>query len=269
MKLPRIITKLAAVCIAALAFTSCVTKQEAENNRRDKASREATSASIQGYSKAVASGLNPQQAYDAAAKASSEAYANAMKAPLDMDEISDMAGAHATAGFVAGIASHGAHTPAAPIVTTAPPPQMMGGHCFVAGTPVQTPAGARKIEDIRVGDSVLSFNERSGKVEPARVSKVIISKRADLMVLTSSHGSVTCSQNHRFLTAESRWTMASSLSASDKVLALGTDFAGVIPMKCAARHQDVPVPVTVHNFEVEGNHDYFVGPDAILCHNTK
>ena len=143
------------------------------------------------------------------------------------------------------------------------------GHCFVAGTPVRTPSGAREIQDIRVGDSVLSFNERSGKVEPAPVTKVITGNRSDLMVLTSPHGSVTCSQNHRFLTAESRWTMASMLSASDKVMALGTDFTGVIPVKCAARHKDLDSPVTVHNFEVEGNHDYFVGPDAILCHNSK
>ena len=162
------------------------------------------------------------------------------------------------------------HPPASMAVSPSVQPSMGSmGHCFVAGTPVRTPAGAREIQDIRAGDSVLSFNERSGKVEPARVSKVIVSKRSDLMVLTSPHGSVTCSQNHRFLTVESRWTMASALSASDKVLALGTDFVGVVPMKCTAKHQDVPTPITVHNFEVEGNHDYFVGPDAILCHNTK
>ena len=143
------------------------------------------------------------------------------------------------------------------------------GHCFVAGTPVRTPSGAREIQDIRVGDSVLSFNERKGTVEPARVTKVITGNRSDLMVLTSPHGSVTCSQNHRFFTAESRWTMASALSASEKVFALSAGFTGVVPVKCAATHKDMPAPVTVHNFEVEGNHDYFVGPDAILCHNTK
>ena len=153
-----------------------------------------------------------------------------------------------------------------PVVTPAAPTM---SHCFVAGTPVQTPAGAREIQDIRAGDSVLSFNERSGRVEPALVTKVITGRRSDLMVLTTPHGSVTCSQNHRFLTADSRWTMAAALSASDKVLALGAGFTGVIPVKCAARHRDLESSVTVHNFEVEGNHDYFVGPDAILCHNTK
>ena len=161
--------------------------------------------------------------------------------------------------------------PAPASMTVNPPvqPTMPMGHCFVTGTLVQTPAGAREIQSIRAGDTVFSFNERKGSVEPARVTKVITGYRSDLMVLTSAHGSVTCSQNHRFLTAESRWTMASVLSASDKVMALGTDFTGVVPMKCAAKHKDLDSPVTVHNFEVEGNHDYFVGPDAILCHNTK
>ena len=181
----------------------------------------------------------------------------------------------AKAGILGGPSNVTANTfahpaPASMTVNPSVQPTMPSmGHCFVAGTLVQTPAGAREIQSIRAGDTVFSFNERKGSVEPARVTKVIVSKRPDLMVLTSAHGSVTCSQNHRFLTAESRWTMASVLSASDKVMALSADFTGVVPMKCAAKHKDLDSPVTVHNFEVEGNHDYFVGPDAILCHNTK
>ncbi len=141
--------------------------------------------------------------------------------------------------------------------------------CFVAGTQVQTPSGARNIEDIRRGDSVLSFNERTGRVEPARVSREIIGHRADLVTVASPHGSVTCSQNHRFLTADDHWTTAAALSASDSVMALGANLSGVVPIHFKVKRADLRSPAKVYNIEVEGNHDYFVGPDAILCHNHK
>ena len=116
MKLPRIITKLAAVCIAALAFTSCVTKQEAERNRQDKAREAAMQASSMASMMATYRGLSPEQANAAANKAWSEAYANAMKAPLDMDAINDNnPGAIHTAAFLGGVAAHAGQQPAAPV----------------------------------------------------------------------------------------------------------------------------------------------------------
>ena len=251
---------LAALCLAALAFTSCVSKEDvAALEKYD-------------YEWAIGKGYSPKQAKQYVWERSITRHADRE------DESGFVTGGWDTVRLVQGAfnAPHipnqaGANTQAA-TGAMATGAAAVGGamsHCFVAGTPVRTPSGDREIQDIRAGDSALSFDERSGKVEPARVTKVITDRRSDLMVLSTAHGSVTCSQNHRFLTAESRWTMASALSASDKVLALAAGFTGVAPVKCAATHKDMRTPVTVHNFEVEGNHDYFVGPDAILCHNTK
>jgi hypothetical protein len=39
---------------------------------------------------------------------------------------------------------------------------MLGGNCFVAGTPVSTEHGLRPIERVRVGERVWSFNHRTG-----------------------------------------------------------------------------------------------------------
>ena len=43
----------------------------------------------------------------------------------------------------------------------------------------------------------------------------------------------------------------------------------MIPLKCATMHKDMDAPVTVYNVEVDGNHDYFVGPDAVLCNSDR
>ena len=146
---------------------------------------------------------------------------------------------------------------------------MPPSNCFVADTLVRTTDGARKIQDLRVGDSVLSFDERKGRVEAARVSKVIIGRRADLAVVASRHGAVTCTQDHPFYTARGHWTKAGELSRSDSVMALGAASLGVIPAKCAVTSRKADSPVRVYNIEVEKNHDFFVGPDSILCHNAK
>ena len=169
------------------------------------------------------------------------------------------------AAAIAGAAGHAVtpSVPAAPVCTTP-----MSSNCFVADTLVRTTDGARRIQDIRAGDSVLSFNERKGRVEPARVSKVIVGRRADLTVVTSRHGAITCTQDHPFYTARGLWTKAAALSSSDWLMTLGPDSLGVIPAKCAAKSKEAGSPVRVYNIEVEKNHDYFVGPDAILSHNA-
>lgn len=141
--------------------------------------------------------------------------------------------------------------------------------CFVANTQVYTPSGYKNIQDIHVGDKVLSYNEHKGRVEPARVSSLITGQRTDLMVISTKNGAVTCSQNHRFYTFDKMWIKASALSSSDKLMMLTAHSTTVAPVSCTTNRKDLNSPVIVHNLEVEGNHDYFVGPDAILCHNHK
>ena len=141
--------------------------------------------------------------------------------------------------------------------------------CFVPGTVVHTPNGPEAIENIRVGQLVLSFNESSRKVEPARVLRVMEGKRADLEEIRTANGTVICSRNHRFYTSEGSWTQADALRTSDKLMVLGEGNDRLIPASISASGQDLRDPVRVHNLTVEHNHNYFVGPDGVLCHNNK
>ena len=83
-------------------------------------------------------------------------------------------------------------------------------------------------------------------------------------------GTVTCSQNHRFYTAEGQWVAANHLRPGEFIM--HRDPASpqkLAPVACSAVPLRLKLPVTVYNLTVAGSHDYFVGPDAALCHNTK
>ena len=45
----------------------------------------------------------------------------------------------------------------------------IGVHCFAKGTMISTPTGQAAIEELAEGDTVLSYNEITGKVEPAKI----------------------------------------------------------------------------------------------------
>jgi hypothetical protein len=95
--------------------------------------------------------------------------------------------------------------------------------------------------------------------------------RSDLAIVETENGSVTCSQNHHFHVSGRSWTPASELQKSDQL----TRFTRSNPdPKIAAAafftsRKDLAAAVPVYNLSVEHNHNYFVGPDAILCHNSK
>ena len=145
------------------------------------------------------------------------------------------------------------------------------GMCFVAGTLVQTPSGVRKIEELNVDDKVLSYDERTGKIEPAAVLRTWKSQRADLIKLETPEGSVTCSQNHRFYTVDQGWLAANQLKPGGKIM----EHDPAHPRRllavaaCSVTAMNLKSPVNVYNLTVAKNLDYFVGPDAVLCHNTK
>jgi hypothetical protein len=87
--------------------------------------------------------------------------------------------------------------------------------CFVAGTLVS----GRRIEDIRVGDLVDSFDEHTGLVEKRRVAR-LFKKRANALVRVTIGGRViVCTPNHPVWT-RAGWIPAGLLEVGDEVCAV-------------------------------------------------
>jgi hypothetical protein len=66
-------------------------------------------------------------------------------------------------------------------------------HCFVGETPVLTPTGYQRIDSIQVGDLVVT---RSGA---RRVTATMMQRASDLVQVSTTARSVTCTPNHPFI----------------------------------------------------------------------
>lgn len=92
------------------------------------------------------------------------------------------------------------------------------GKCLDELTEVLLADGTRKkIRDIKVGYSIQSYNEDSGRIEQDRITDVIDSGlRACLRVTTRTRKSVTLTPEHRILTFDG-WKAAGELTIADRI----------------------------------------------------
>jgi len=171
----------------------------------------------------------------------------------------------------------------------------MAGLCFVAGTQVLTPEGARSIEEIRPGDLVLSRSDRSGEQGFKRVAQTFVTHPTRLYHLTyrarehrvspggekkegaseddDGPAELVGTGEHPFWRVDDRrWVPLKELRCGDR-LSLADGREAVVE---AIAVEDAPPGqcFSTYNFEVEEWHTYFVGERgrapalAAWVHNT-
>ena len=88
--------------------------------------------------------------------------------------------------------------------------------CFAAGTPVLTPDGTKPIEQIKVGDLVLSAPEDDldGPVQPRRVEEVF-QRTSQIFEVRVAGQTIRTTHQHPFYVQDKGWTSAGSLTAGD------------------------------------------------------
>jgi RHS repeat-associated protein len=139
--------------------------------------------------------------------------------------------------------------------------------CFIRDTPVHTPDGLKLIQDVNIGDYVLTYNEWNRTIEPKRVTKLIQTRRADLLQLNVGTDVITCTRDHRFYTSECEWAPAETLTALDLLMVLQREKRILLEGSVVVLEARQTHPVTVYNLSVEDNRNYFVGVSGVLCHN--
>lgn len=134
-----------------------------------------------------------------------------------------------------------------------------GNGCFVGGTLVSTLTGGIPIEQIKVGDIVISYNESIGELELNIVGQTFIhteEEAEDYYLRINEMVGVT--PNHPFY-VNGEWKEARELQIGDTLLGIES---GEV---CIDSIQKVYEKVATYNLEVGGSHNYFA--DGFLVHN--
>lgn len=147
--------------------------------------------------------------------------------------------------------------------------------CFVAGTLVHTKDGLKKIEEIQVGDVVLSKSDQTGEVSYRPVIQTFIRRTDAIYKIEFVDGTIletTWSHPFRrlkvrsakeyFTIENSEWSQASELQMGDITLTSAGETLEIESIEIVAKQE------TVYNFTVDDFHSYFVGDVGIWVHNT-
>lgn len=139
--------------------------------------------------------------------------------------------------------------------------------CFVAGTPLLTPEGAKAIEDFKAGDYILSRPEDqpNGAVRTSVVEEVF-ELSASILQLRLGGRTIETTAEHPFYVANRGWIRAENLESGDLLVGHDDRLTSVDSITPTDRHE------TVYNVRVAEDHTYFVGDEdwefSVWVHNA-
>jgi hypothetical protein len=141
-----------------------------------------------------------------------------------------------------------------------------GACCFAAGTLIATEAGERPIEDIALGDRVLSRDPNTGEMsmrevvwlKPPLVTGIV---RVTVRDEDGHEEDIRTTPEHVFWTENHGWLRVAALTPGDG-LSSATGRALIV-----AAIQQTEKEERVYNFAVDGTHTYFVAHAQVWVHN--
>jgi hypothetical protein len=144
------------------------------------------------------------------------------------------------------------------VVFSAEPPRAHSA-CFAAGTPVRTIDGPRAIEQVQVGDRVLSQDTTTGALSFQPVLAIHHNKPAATLKLRLGGDTLVATGIHRFWKAGHGWVMARDLKPGDVIRTVG----GTARLESV--ESDTVRPV--FNLDVARNRNFFVGQHGCLVYD--
>lgn len=143
------------------------------------------------------------------------------------------------------------------------------GLCLAENTSIHTTDGLKAIKDIKPGDTLLTYNEQTKKVEPDTVVAAgMTGMRSDIFEIMFNEGTVVrCTSNHPFAKENEdgnvTWTAAENLK---KYACIKAEDGGY---RVVTRVEKLDTTIPVYDVTMENNHNFFIGPwTGILVHNS-
>ena len=148
-----------------------------------------------------------------------------------------------------------------------------GAFCFVPGTLIHTKRGIRRIENVKVGDLVYSYNHKTNKTEFSEVSDSFTRELLDSETLyelvTSSGNTYEVTGEHPFyVKGPAKYVKAEDLYPGAYIYFLDRTCSRMWAHVEIKSIEPSNKRCKVHNFKVSGNNNYFVGKDGLLVHNS-
>ena len=152
---------------------------------------------------------------------------------------------------------------------------LVADECLVKDTMIATKDGLKAIQDIKVGDLVLSFNHATHMTEYKRVLSTMANPAPQKLIRVAG---IVCTPNHPICTREEEYLEAQKVSGKT-VYILPKDFydrssglefskvdrVEVLEQGSGPGFEQVCPDQLVYNFEVDGNNNYFA--NGVLVHN--
>jgi hypothetical protein len=133
--------------------------------------------------------------------------------------------------------------------------------CFVAGTPVTTVSGLVPIEQVRVGDLVLSQDAETGELAYKPVLRTTLRMPEPVFTIESSGSTLRSTGGHLFWVSGEGWTKARNLRSGQSLhCATGTVQVSLVSDSGPAER--------TYNMVVADFNTYFVGKERILSHDV-
>ncbi|MCD1258816.1 Hint domain-containing protein [Paenibacillus athensensis] len=135
-------------------------------------------------------------------------------------------------------------------------------NCFTAGTKVQTDKGETNVEDIKVGDRVLSKNEETGEIAYKEVTATFNHETDEIYKIYVGEQIIEATFNHPFWVQGKGWTFVKDLKVGDLLVQSDNNTLKIDIIEKEKKQ------VKVYNMTVDGFHTYFVSDLSIWVHNT-
>lgn len=136
---------------------------------------------------------------------------------------------------------------------------------FVGETLVATENGLLAIEEIKIGDYVWAYNEKTGEKSLQEVVHLIEGEGSKELVdikLTSGEV-ITATAGHPFYTLKDKeWKIAGKLRFDDQLIDLEGKTFNIVDATSYSKES------RVFNLTVSNNHTYYVGLNKVLAHNA-
>ncbi|GAA6139687.1 hypothetical protein NBRC116583_34340 [Arenicella sp. 4NH20-0111] len=139
-----------------------------------------------------------------------------------------------------------------------------GCNSFDSDTLVATENGLRPIHEVKIGDKVWAYNDKTGEKSLQEVTHLIFGEGTkELIDITLETGEVLTATNEHPFYVNNEWVDASDLVEGDYLVSIDDKSIEIEQVKNYRESRDV------YNITVDNDHTYYVGVSKVLNHNAQ